>query len=123
MDVPIYGHQLYVSLGESKKRVESKLVKMIGKKKAAKFLKRYKHLDIAGTATQYNEGCVLWLREFPQTCSEFATLVHECCHITEYILRTAGIEHTEDTSEAYAYLNGWLYQQITMKINYYSGNY
>lgn len=42
----------------------------------------------------------------------FNTLSHEISHLTTHILRDRGIDHIQETDEAYAYLTGYLTQQM-----------
>lgn len=38
-------------------------------------------------------------------------LAHETLHCASYTLRHAGIEHTQETEEAYTYYQGWLMRE------------
>ena len=59
---------------------------------------------------------VLWLREKPTTPTDFGLLSHEIYHCTGFILRSIGIQYSEETEEAYAYLIQYLTEQIYKKL-------
>lgn len=49
---------------------------------------------------------------FTKTPENFGTLVHEAFHVAAEVLRTAGVEESNKSTEAYAYLIGWLSQEM-----------
>ncbi len=44
------------------------------------------------------------------------TLAHESFHCTVAVLRIAGMELNHETEEAFAYLNGWIVEQLHKKL-------
>jgi hypothetical protein len=57
-------------------------------------------------------GCphILWLPK-----KHFVDLVHELVHICSNTFHRMGMPHDKSTDEAYAYLFGYLYDEITRK--------
>ena len=65
--------------------------------------------DYNGLTVQVANGDVfIWFKQKP----DLKLLTHECFHATEFILRFVGLELNEHTSEAYAYLLGYIISQI-----------
>ncbi len=46
---------------------------------------------------------------------DLSIVVHECLHITEAILFPKGLKHTEETSEAWAYMLDSIFRKV-MKV-------
>ena len=44
------------------------------------------------------------------------TIVHEVTHLVGYVLRSAGLEHTQESEEAYTYLTEKLVETILEKV-------
>jgi hypothetical protein len=73
-------------------------------------------------------GATFWLRDqsivilwFDSTQAATAAawhglIAHECCHATNDVLFSAGMEHTIESDEAYAYYMGWLVEEIEMRL-------
>lgn len=53
----------------------------------------------------------------PETVAQFGTMVHEIEHFVFFFLKERGMEHTEDSDEAYAYLFEFLYCETMNIIN------
>ena len=45
--------------------------------------------------------------------NEYDVIAHECFHATEFIMEYIGMPHSNDTSEAFAYLLGYFVKEIT----------
>lgn len=63
----------------------------------------------------YNEEAnisLLWLPKLPITIIEYGTLVHEIEHYVFYLFDHIGMEHTEASDEAYAYMLGYVFREI-----------
>lgn len=64
-------------------------------------------VDFVGRCFETNAPTVhtviIMLPNWRRTPRGLAILVHELFHAVEYTLRARGIEHTDETSEAYAY--------------------
>lgn len=52
------------------------------------------------------------LPEFPTTPDQYGTVTHELFHATEMILHKVGISYSAKSSEAYAYVIGFLSAQV-----------
>jgi len=53
------------------------------------------------------EICIMW------TGGKSNDIVHECTHATRWVMEMAGIEHTKETDEIYAYHTAFLFRAIT----------
>ena len=62
-----------------------------------------------------NKSFVLWLKKFPNTPDGFGFLAHEIFHTADLMLRSAGMELSSDSDEAWAYQIGWLTNIIYRK--------
>ena len=45
-------------------------------------------------------------------CTDVSIVSHEAFHATEFIMERVGIEHCRETSEAFAYLLGYIVEEI-----------
>lgn len=106
-DVPLYGPDVYVVHGN-----------LTGAQLHAHVLKRFK-LDIpnlkeegsdqaAGSCNRAGNLVVVWLNK----ACDGDIIAHESFHAVLEIMRFSGLELTEASEEAYAYLIGWLVQAI-----------
>ena len=65
-------------------------------------------------------GSFIRIRKLPETAGEFGTLSHEVFHVVATLLEHIGMELKVLVSdEAYAYLIGYLTEQIYKKLNKY----
>ena len=77
-----------------------------------------KHIDdfngCNGLFTHNEEANIslLWLPDVPTTVGEYGTLVHEIEHYVFYLFNRIGMEHTEASDEAYAYMLGYIFREI-----------
>lgn len=55
---------------------------------------------------------LIWLSKFPESVGDYGSLIHEIEHCTFDILNSRGVKHSDDSDEAFAYLLGWLYEEI-----------
>lgn len=64
---------------------------------------------------------IVHLPEKPKDSKGISTLTHELFHASSFILEGAGIRHTNDTEEAYAYLLEYLVAEAldSLKISFY----
>jgi hypothetical protein len=53
---------------------------------------------------------------FTNTPECHGTLVHECYHAAEFVLRNRGVQSNKTTSEAWAYYLGYLIEQVLGKL-------
>ena len=63
-----------------------------------------------------DNGSLLRLWNYPESCEEYGTLAHEIFHAVDFILRRVGITLSDDSHEAYAYLIGYLTKEIYKRI-------
>lgn len=59
----------------------------------------------------YGEIFYIWIDELAPSL-----LAHEIFHLTGDILFTRGIVYSRESEEAFAYLNGWLFDKILKKL-------
>ena len=77
------------------------------------------HNEDDAATTQLSSGFqIISLPGIPSTPDDIAILAHEILHAASFILRRAGIEHTESTEEAYAYLTQHITKQAYTKMKY-----
>jgi len=62
-----------------------------------------------------NHWCI-WLPKAPKTIDEMACLVHEIEHCVFYLFQYLGMKHSDDSEEAYAYAQDYLFREIMTKV-------
>ena len=72
--------------------------------------------DGAQTYTKLPNGYLVVLSHSSNWVKTVSTVSHECLHLTHYILRDAGIILSEESEEAYTYLQAYLLGNILRKI-------
>lgn len=70
----------------------------------------------AGMVSYFGANVVLWAEEIPKTPKTLSVLVHEIFHVAVAICRRAGMDFSDDSEEAYAYLAGWIARKIFQKL-------
>ena len=71
----------------------------------------------SGRTVEFDNGVMLiYLRDKVVSARTMGLLVHEVHHAVNYILRRVGMEPSEHTEEAYAYLNQHICEQAFRKI-------
>jgi len=69
--------------------------------------------EYEGSFSVEDDGYTLiWVRKLPESVGDYGSLIHEIEHCTFEILNSRGVKHSDDSDEAYAYLLGWLYEEI-----------
>ncbi len=58
----------------------------------------------------------IWFKEFKTTVDYYEVVVHECFHLTIECLRTVGLKLSNDSEEAYAYYQGYMFNQTLNKL-------
>lgn len=112
VDVSIYNTYVIVVIGKSK--YINKYLSKHGFKK----IDTSSTEGAAGYTFQLEEGILLWLKQKPPfTAFNIGCLVHEIFHCTEFILSRAGIKLSKKSDEAYAYLMGYITENIFNTIN------
>lgn len=72
-----------------------------------------------GSACLYTtlpKGYVMLLSHQGDWISTTRLVMHECLHLTHYVLKRAGITLTEESEESYTYLQEHLVEQVLRKI-------
>lgn len=70
-----------------------------------------------GRCCMFTSGqTLLRLPKKPKTNSDYATLQHEIFHAVEFLFHRIGIKHSIDCGEAYAYLIGYITEEIYKRL-------
>ncbi len=70
-------------------------------------------LDSAGKCSKTNGYVILRFKEWNSwTIDDFEIISHELFHATHYILKRVGMTLSDETDEAYAYLNSYLTEKF-----------
>lgn len=126
IDIPIYKAVVYVIYDldhySYKKDLKPEIDKWFTKYKkgARKHFKKHidkKRLKKSGAAARTNWYGNFYTIAFVRPCftktpENFNTLVHEAFHAVAEILRVAGVQEANQSTEAYAYMVGWVSQQM-----------
>jgi hypothetical protein len=67
------------------------------------------------TCTKKDESCeyrVMWMRHIPRTLETESTLLHECVHLCQAVLKSRGVSTGYPDSEPMAYLTQFYYKEI-----------
>lgn len=105
----VYPFDLMVSIGETDEKLKAKLT--------SKGLPWHEDLSL----DEMKDGCccmyegnqtLLRLRKKPATAYEYGVLMHEIFHCVDLLMKTIGVKLTDDSNEAYAYLTGYITEQI-----------
>ena len=61
---------------------------------------------------------VIWLNsaESAPVAAWNGLIAHEAMHATNNVLLNAGLQHTNESDEAYAYYTGWLVEEMDMRL-------
>ena len=115
-----YGHDILFSLGGKFTPVARRLRELnMTKDDIEKFRKEFndylpKHNT--GRTWQLSTGQQVVHMQMPMGATQIALLSHEVLHAISFVLRSAGIEHTNETEEAYAYLHQYVMQQVLQAV-------
>lgn len=108
IDTHIYPCKVLVSYGD-KSLVESILIGVVPDTELSEFMSS----DSVGSTTLFSTGdVVLYLNKKPTSAYDYSKLVHEIYHCATYILNYVGIKHSRKSDEAFAYLVGFLTENI-----------
>lgn len=109
--VPIYNLGLLVILGYDKERAVEILRQQGGD--PAQLEEHHHYGGLACHEAGTNRFLIHFPDRMPRTVEHFADLQHEIRHITDYMMEHVGmVYHLDHSSEAYAYLTGFLTEQI-----------
>lgn len=114
----VYPFDIMVSIGESDKELLPKL-KRYGVSKESLDSDVWQLSDTCkgrGTLFVCNRSLIR-IAEPPKSPHGKGLLAHELFHVVDFILRRIGIELGDDSFEAYAYLIGYLTEQIYKRIH------
>ncbi len=115
IQIPIYKTAVLIYWGNRKGLY--KAVKRNSDKATAREVIEEVAPDTEGvTVTTSGRTVTIYLVSPPQDAQSVALLIHELSHATNFILREAGIPHTEDTEEAYTYLLEYLTRETLNRI-------
>ncbi len=118
IDIPIFNHGVMVSVDEEDDVLRKRLLKWKNKDEELDKLMRMED-TVRGRACflDSTHQSVIRLRTSPNKYGYLGTIAHEVFHIVDYILQGIGMKHKLYTSdEAYAYLIGYLMEEITRKL-------
>lgn len=109
IDVGIYNCKVYVTIGEHIEKAAKNLKKIGGDADVAEFMVNNHSFWSDGSVyqTSCKTDCTLYLSNVND-----ALLVHELFHVTYKILSKIGMELSNDSEEAYAYLQEYLFNQV-----------
>ena len=118
LPIPIYNRSLLVMIGRDRKAITSicnKHHRTYARKGSVSTL----HEDVLNAMDRYDGlvfsgvgACpdIMWL------CSNREDiLLHELFHVVALIMRKIGVKLTEESEEAYAYLNQYLFNEVKKK--------
>ena len=114
----IYHTSLLVIIGMSDKEVEEVLLQYEGFDRGSKEMKksagwRFDNCKKVGHVTRFdNNAMLLRLREYPTTPEDYGIIAHEVFHVVELLFERVGMPLADSSSEAYAYLIGYVTQEI-----------
>lgn len=118
VDVSIYNTYVIVVIGDKKH---------INKYLSKHGFKKIDTSDVEGAAGytfQLEEGILLWLKHKPPfPAYHMGCLVHEIFHCAEFILSKVGIKLSNKSDEAYAYLMGYITENIFNNLNNLNNEY
>lgn len=114
IQIPIYNHTLQVLLGDVTE-IKDTLVReyKVAEHWADGMLENI-GANAAGSMCRIDaiNEYFLWVEKVPTTIKDYGVLVHEIEHFVFYFLNDKGLNHTEDSDEAYAYLFEYIFEQI-----------
>lgn len=110
IDTVIYPIQVMFSLNQKKKDLDVDVKKFFGSKFVSERYRCYNR----GGITYYDGAKVYIVIRNPKTNYDLAnSIAHEVQHCVRFILETkCGMPMTKDNDEAYAYLAGYITEQI-----------
>lgn len=116
----IYPFDLMVSIGQTDAQVLLKL-KQFGLEKEDPEQWQYTGpTNIGRAAILSNNASFLRLRSLPSTPRDFGCLAHEIFHVATFVMYKVGIKFKVlQSDEAYAYLVGYITEQIYKRTNKY----
>lgn len=116
----IYPFDVMVSIGQNDDQLGAVLDKLNLSNEDIKNC-QYEKEGCKGRAVVFESGaCFIRIRKLPTTPNEFATLAHEIFHVVTFVMDRIGMKLDVMVSdEAYAYLIGYLTEEIYKRTNKY----
>jgi len=112
----IYPFTVYVCVGRDVEFFKKKL----RKKMDEIGMKNFEDINLDtddGQADFSYDNAIIWCKQFPNNPKALATLNHEIFHIVHRALETVGMPLDNSSREAYAYLTGYISEQIYKQLN------
>jgi hypothetical protein len=110
ISLPLYHAAIHVFLGTREDCAEAMRKVGVKEREIEEWLDDTNGYE--GMYHQEDDFRLIWLQEVPTTVGKYSDLVHEIEHATFYLLKSRGLQHTEESDEAYAYLSGYIFEQI-----------
>lgn len=110
ISIPLYRAAIHVFLGTREECAEAMRKAEVKDREIDEWLNETKGYE--GMYHEDDDFRLIWLQEIPTTVGKYSDLVHEIEHATFYLLKSRGLQHTEESDEAYAYLSGHIFEQI-----------
>jgi hypothetical protein len=115
-----YNRDILFSLGGKFAPVKRKLKELrMTKQDIEKFRKDFEGYHVGpnkGKTWQLSTGQQIVQVPVPMNAAQIALLGHEVLHAVSFVLRKAGIEHTDETEEAYTYLHQFVMHQVLREV-------
>jgi predicted membrane channel-forming protein YqfA (hemolysin III family) len=110
IDCGVYPFEIMIFFGDKKKEIIKELKKYLCKSDITYF----KTVNLfAGKSIMFSSGqTLLYVNRIPENPNDYATLQHEIFHCACFVLERVGINYSNETDEAYAYLIEYLTKQI-----------
>lgn len=117
----IYPFDLMVSIGQSDVQLGKCLDRYDGITEEDINMVRYPSDRAQGRACMFSTNqSVLRLRKLPESSYEYGVMAHEIFHIATFVMDRIGMKLViMESDEAYAYLVGYITEQIYSRINRY----
>jgi len=110
-----YGRKVLCLIGGDTDKVKKVLSKAKGVKK-----REWDKIDLkdcVGYTFMFDKGLTLiWLKKAPDKFYFKGILAHEIVHAIDFIMSYVGVTRDNDANESFAYLTGWLTEQIYKKL-------
>ena len=110
ISLPLYHAAIHVFLGTREDCAEAMRKAEVKEREIEEWLEAINGCE--GMYHQEDDFRLIWLQDVPTTVGKYSDLVHEIEHATFYLLKSRGLQHTEESDEAYAYLSGYIFEQI-----------
>jgi hypothetical protein len=113
----VYPFDLMVSMGQSDKAVLKAL--------KSKCYKDDVDLDLIkvngqGRCVMFSGGqTIIRMKHLPDCAAQFGYLQHEVFHAVEFLFNRIGITHSNDSSEAFSYLIGYITTEIYKNLKFH----